>query len=75
MAGISGLGSGIDIDSIVTALVNAERAPKQGQLDRLEKTTTERISAVGTLLFYPAAQNASYNLLLAGLFTQNCGIG
>jgi MoxR-like ATPase len=28
------------------------------------------ISAVGTLLFYPAAQNASYNLLLAGLFTR-----
>lgn len=49
MAGITGIGSGIDIDSIVTALVNAERAPKQGQLDRLEKTTTERISAVGTL--------------------------
>jgi len=49
MAGITGIGSGIDIDSIVTALVNAERAPKQGQLDRLEKTTTERISAVGAL--------------------------
>jgi MFS transporter, FHS family, L-fucose permease len=31
------------------------------------------ISAAGTLLFYPAAQTASYNLLLAGLFTVGLG--
>ncbi len=31
------------------------------------------ISAVGTLLFYPAAQMASYNLLLGGLFTVGLG--
>lgn len=31
------------------------------------------VSAVGTLLFYPAAQNASYNLLLAGLFIVGLG--
>jgi FHS family L-fucose permease-like MFS transporter len=31
------------------------------------------ISAVGTLLFYPAAQNASYNLLLGGLFIVGLG--
>jgi FHS family L-fucose permease-like MFS transporter len=31
------------------------------------------ISAVGTLLFYPAAQLASYNLLLAGLFIVGLG--
>ncbi|SIQ43294.1 flagellar filament capping protein FliD [Aquipseudomonas alcaligenes] len=49
MAGILGVGSGIDIDSIVTALVNAEKAPKTQQLDRLEKTTTSRFSALGTL--------------------------
>ncbi|MDC7825099.1 flagellar filament capping protein FliD [Pseudomonas sp. BLCC-B13] len=49
MAGILGVGSGIDIDSIVTALVNAEKAPKTLQLDRLEKTTTSRFSALGTL--------------------------
>lgn len=49
MAGITGIGSGIDIDSIVSALVNSERAPKQGQLDRLEKATTSRISALGSL--------------------------
>jgi len=31
------------------------------------------ISAVGTLLFYPAAQTASYNLLLSGLFIVGLG--
>ncbi len=31
------------------------------------------ISAVGTLLFYPAAQMASYNLLLSGLFIVGLG--
>lgn len=49
MVGITGLGSGIKIDEIVTALVNAERAPKTNQLDNLEKQTTTRISAMGTL--------------------------
>lgn len=49
MAGVTGIGSGIDISSIVKALVDAERAPKQSQLDRLESATTSRISAVGSL--------------------------
>lgn len=49
MAGILGVGSGIDIGSIVKALVDSERAPKTLQLDRLEKATTSRFSALGTL--------------------------
>jgi flagellar hook-associated protein 2 len=49
MVGITGIGSGIKIDEIVTALVNAEKAPKTNQLDRLEKTTVARISAMGSL--------------------------
>ncbi|TXI29896.1 MAG: A-type flagellar hook-associated protein 2 [Aquipseudomonas alcaligenes] len=49
MAGISGIGSGIDIDSIVGALVNAQKAPKTAQLDRLEKATTTRFTALGQL--------------------------
>ena len=44
---ISGLGSGLDIQSIVKAMVDAERAPKTLQLDRLEKTTTAKFSALG----------------------------
>lgn len=49
MAGISGIGSGMDIDGIVKAMVAAERAPRQTQLANLEKTTTTRITAIGAL--------------------------
>jgi flagellar hook-associated protein 2 len=49
MAGISGLGSGIKIDEIVPALVAAERAPKQNQLNSLLTSTESKISALGTL--------------------------
>lgn len=49
MAGITGIGSGVDIDSIVTATVAAERAPKQIQLDRLDKTSAARLSGLGSL--------------------------
>ncbi|MGE6791741.1 flagellar filament capping protein FliD [Pseudomonas guineae] len=49
MAGIPGIGSGIDINSIVGALVNAEKAPKEAQLARLEKASTTKFSALGTL--------------------------
>ncbi|MVW76271.1 flagellar filament capping protein FliD [Pseudomonas xionganensis] len=49
MVGVTGIGSGIDINGIVTALVNSERAPKEAQLNRLEKATTSRISALGTM--------------------------
>ncbi len=70
MAGILGVGSGIDIDSIVTALVNAERAPKTQQLDRLEKATTSRFSALGTLKgSLSGLQTAIQNLNKPSLFT------
>ena len=49
MAGITGIGSGIDINSIVGALVNAESAPKSAQLARLEKASTTKFSALGQL--------------------------
>lgn len=44
---ITGIGSGMDISGMVSALVNAEAAPKTAQLDRLEKTTTTKVSALG----------------------------
>lgn len=44
---ITGIGSGLDINSIVKAMVDAERAPKTLQLNRLEKSTTERFSGLG----------------------------
>ncbi len=49
MAGVSGIGSGIDIDSIVASMVAAERGPKESQLATLEKKTTTQITAVGAL--------------------------
>lgn len=49
MAGITGIGSNMDIDAMVGGLVAAQSAPKQAQLARLEKTTTAQISAVGQL--------------------------
>lgn len=47
MASISGIGSGLDINTIVKALVDAERAPKEAQLARLEKTAVSKFSALG----------------------------
>lgn len=49
MAGITGIGSGMDIDAMVGALVAAEKAPKEAQLTRLATATTTKISALGTL--------------------------
>jgi len=70
MARILGIGTGIDIDSIVTALVNAEKAPKTQQLDRLEKATTSRFSALGTLKgSLSGLQTAIQNLNKPSLFS------
>lgn len=49
MAGITGIGSGVNINEIVGALVNAEKAPKEAQLARLEKASTTKFSALGSL--------------------------
>lgn len=47
ISGIPGIGSGMDISGMVKALVGAEAAPKTLQLDRLEKSTTSKVSALG----------------------------
>lgn len=49
MAGITGIGSGMNIDSIVSAMVAAEQSPKQNQLVKLESKTTAQFSALGQL--------------------------
>lgn len=49
MAGITGVGSGMDIDGIVKSMVAAEQAPKQAQLANLEKTATTKITSLGSL--------------------------
>ena len=46
---IGGLGSGLDVASIVDALVSAERAPKQNRLDRFEADVTVTLTGLGGL--------------------------
>lgn len=59
MAGITGIGSGLDIKSIVSALTNAERAPKEAQLARLEKASTTKFTALGQLKSAASALQAA----------------
>lgn len=51
MAGISapGIGSGIDINALVSSLVEAQRAPTSNRLDLKEATLQAEITAYGTL--------------------------
>ncbi|UVE16383.1 flagellar filament capping protein FliD [Pseudomonas sp. LS44] len=49
MAGITGIGSGMDIDSIVSAMVTAEKTPKQNQLNTVEKKATTQLTSLGQL--------------------------
>ncbi|MBO9495223.1 flagellar filament capping protein FliD [Thalassotalea sp. G20_0] len=49
MFSVSGIYSGLDITSMVTALVNAERAPTESRLNRNEQAYQVELSAVGTL--------------------------
>ena len=45
----AGLGSGLDVESIIEALVNAERAPKENSLNLLAAQTNSKISGFGQL--------------------------
>lgn len=50
MAGITGLGgSGLNIDSIVSASVAAEKAPKYNQITKVQSQATTKLTALGTL--------------------------
>lgn len=49
IGGVPGINTGLDIKGMVTSMVNAERAPKDAQLARLEKASTTKFSALGQL--------------------------
>ncbi|MGJ4730678.1 flagellar filament capping protein FliD [Luteimonas sp. SDU101] len=51
MASLSspGVGSGLDVHTMVTHLVAAERAPTESRISRLESTTQSQISAFGKI--------------------------
>jgi flagellar hook-associated protein 2 len=46
---VSGPVTGIDTQSIVTALVNAEQAPKQSQINKQSQTQTAQLSSIGKI--------------------------
>lgn len=54
-----GLGSGLNTGEIVKALVDSDKAAKQGQITRATTTTTNSISGVGTLKSLLAAFNTA----------------
>ncbi|RTR39333.1 flagellar hook protein FliD [Shewanella canadensis] len=45
----TGIGSGLDINTIVGVLVDAEKVPKEAMFDKTEKTIDAKVSAIGTL--------------------------
>lgn len=45
----AGLGSGLDVDGIVTKLVAAERGPKQNQITKAQTDIATKITAMGSL--------------------------
>lgn len=51
MAGstVSGIGSNIDTQAIVTSLVNAEKAPKQSQINTQTQKATTTLSSIGKI--------------------------
>jgi flagellar hook-associated protein 2 len=59
----TGLGSGLAIGSIVTALVDADKAAKQTQITRQSALTTSKISGVGSLKSALTAYQAAMDKL------------
>jgi flagellar hook-associated protein 2 len=45
----TGIGSGLDINTIVGVLVDAEKLPKEAVFDKKEKTIDAKVSGIGTL--------------------------
>jgi flagellar hook-associated protein 2 len=68
-----GLGSGLDTTAIVKALVDSDKAAKQGQITRATTTTTNSISGVGTLKSLLAAFNTAMKDLASTTTPQFAG--
>ncbi|MFB3303695.1 flagellar filament capping protein FliD [Pseudomonas sp. AMR01] len=69
---ISGPVTGIDTQSIVTALVNAEQAPKQSQINKQSTTSTAQLSSIGKIqaaldAFRGAMDNMAKDASIGGL--------
>lgn len=67
-----GIGSGLKIDEIVSALVDAEKVPKESALTRKEEVTNAKISAFGEIQSRLSTfQSSVSNLRLASNFNKN----
>ena len=67
-----GIGSGLDVTGIVTGLVNAERVPFETRVNEQEEETTEKITALGSLVSATAAfEDAAERLNDTSLFEVN----
>lgn len=49
MAGVTGIATGNDYTSLISSIVALEKAPKQTQLDTLEKNATTKLTSLGSL--------------------------
>ncbi|MEM0955688.1 MAG: flagellar filament capping protein FliD, partial [Pseudomonadota bacterium] len=71
MVAVTGIGSGLDIESLVTGLVDAERVPAETRILEREATLTSELSALGTLQGALAGvQNQIASLNTIGTFNQ-----
>lgn len=67
-----GIGSGLDVTSIVTGLVQAEQVPFDARIASQEEETTEKITALGSLVSATAAfEDAAKKLNDESLFELN----
>ncbi|WP_248731271.1 flagellar filament capping protein FliD [Pseudomonas sp. MWU13-2517] len=69
---VSGPVTNIDTQSIVTALVNAEQAPKQSQINKQTQTSTAQLSSIGKIqaaldAFRGAMDNMAKDASIGGL--------
>lgn len=69
---VSGPVTGINTESIVTALVNAEQAPKQSQINKQTQTSTAQLSSIGKIqaaldAFRGALDNMAKDASIGGL--------
>ena len=69
---VSGPVTGINTESIVTALVNAEQAPKQSQINKQTQTSTAQLSSIGKIqaaldAFRGAMDNMTKDASIGGL--------
>ena len=71
MTVLGSVGSGLDVDAIVSALVNAELAPRTSSLDRREREFSAELSALGTVKsLLSSTQSTLDNLDFATDFNQ-----